>query len=93
MAVGRGLLVHDNEWFDALQALADNPETRQQMVLRAQTELLTNLSTPQHTQQVVDLLELAEAIKRQTSPKGGFANLRRPAMLEDGTLMAVGGGA
>ena len=66
-AEGRGLLVHENEWLNALEALTDDPDLRYHMVLQAQTHLLLNYSEQHLRDQVLAAFARARELHQQAS--------------------------
>lgn len=64
---GRGLLVHQTEWLDALETLTRDAELRYRMALQAQSHLLLNYSERHLHDQVLAAFKQAHELNEKTA--------------------------
>ncbi|MBN8291132.1 hypothetical protein JI664_04055 [Rhodobacter sp. NTK016B] len=85
-AGGRGRLIGDDAWEEALQELTDNPDERYATALRAQQHLETVYSSERLKEQVLDVFDTAARLvekRKGTAQPAPMAALRRTLTPED----------
>ena len=85
-AGGRGRLIPDDAWGQALQALTDDPDERYATALRAQQYLQEVYSNERLLDQILDVFDAAIRLggKAETSPRpAALSDLKRPLTLNE----------